>query len=291
MKENLFFPIYKKLEDEFIELSYYIMIDKRQLKVYSIKIADLILRTVSEIENISVALCNKEKIKFRDGKNKIRTWVNFNEYIDELDKIFDLKKKLVSFDFINCDSNTFISKHKPFKKTKIKENQKEKEIFKWYYAYNKIKHDRIKYFKMANLENLIDSLSALFMLNIYLKDEVFYATENDKISEITNKIESFSEVFSIDYSVESDIFPEREGFFDSKSYFEIAMPMSVYKIEYDILYKTDSDLAVEGMDRLTKSSFVFNEDGSRSPAYPDYELKDRKTLCKVLARINRKYEP
>lgn len=57
---NLFWPIYKKLESEFMEISYYISIDKRQLKTYSIKIADLILRTVSECENISKELCKRE---------------------------------------------------------------------------------------------------------------------------------------------------------------------------------------------------------------------------------------
>ena len=53
MSQNLFFPIYQQLERELVELSYYITFNRRQLNVYSTKIADMLLRTVSEIENIS----------------------------------------------------------------------------------------------------------------------------------------------------------------------------------------------------------------------------------------------
>ena len=80
MNKNLFWPIYEKIEEEFKELSYYISIDKKQLKVYSIKIADLILRTVSECENIASVICKNESIKFRDKKGHIRKSVYFNFY-------------------------------------------------------------------------------------------------------------------------------------------------------------------------------------------------------------------
>lgn len=59
MSQNLFFPIYQQLEKELVELSYNITFDKKQLTVYSTKIADMLLRTVSEIENISKELCKK----------------------------------------------------------------------------------------------------------------------------------------------------------------------------------------------------------------------------------------
>ncbi|WP_026887578.1 hypothetical protein [Clostridium beijerinckii] len=68
MNKNLFWPIYQKLEEEFKEISYYISIDRKQLKTYSIKIADLILRTVAECENIASVICKNEKIKFTEKK-------------------------------------------------------------------------------------------------------------------------------------------------------------------------------------------------------------------------------
>ena len=43
MQQNLFFPVYKQLEKELDELSYFITFDKKQLKTYSIKISELLL--------------------------------------------------------------------------------------------------------------------------------------------------------------------------------------------------------------------------------------------------------
>lgn len=253
MGANLFWPIYKKLEDEFKDLSYYIKIDNKQMKTYSIKIADLILRIVAECENISSEICKREKIKFKDKKGHIKKVVNFNEYIDALNKIFNLENKLVNPIFVNMEDDTFYSKLTPFRKEKIKVNGADKSILKWYNAYNKIKHDRTRNFKMANLENLIYSLSALFMLNIYFRNEIYYDTEDSNFDTIISKIESFSDVFCIDYAVrmkEDDNLVESDSFFDPVSYFEIALPMSVYVLERDIVFKTDSDKFYDRMDKL-----------------------------------------
>lgn len=60
MHTNMYWPIYLKLEGELKQLSYYITLDRKQLKTYSITIADLILRTAAECENIASALCKRE---------------------------------------------------------------------------------------------------------------------------------------------------------------------------------------------------------------------------------------
>ena len=65
-----------------------------------------------------------------------------------------------------------------FRLKKIKHNTlngKTKSIWSWYYAYNKIKHDRVKFFRYANLECLIKALAALFLLNIYYLNKTFYS--------------------------------------------------------------------------------------------------------------------
>ena len=103
MQQNLFFPVYKQLEKELDELSYFITFDKKQLKTYSIKISELLLRTVSEIENISKELCKREKIKFYDKNKHIRKVVYFNDYFEKLEDLFLLSKKYVSFDLDNAE--------------------------------------------------------------------------------------------------------------------------------------------------------------------------------------------
>ncbi|WP_186422587.1 hypothetical protein [Lacrimispora celerecrescens] len=145
MSQNLFFPIYQQLEKELMELSRFITFDHRQLVVYSTKIADMLLRTVSEIENISKELCKKEKIKFYDSKKHIRNVVYFNDYFLKLEECYGLSSRLVNFIFENCNENIFDIKLSPFRKDLvIKVKGKEKETWSWYNAYNKIKHDRIK---------------------------------------------------------------------------------------------------------------------------------------------------
>lgn len=115
----MFFPIYEQLEKELIDLGFYISFDRKQKLTYSIKIADLILRTVSEIENLAFELCKIEQIKFREekeknkGKNKKK--VNFHEYISALSKIYDLEHKTVNFVHKNASEDCF-ENNLPFQK-------------------------------------------------------------------------------------------------------------------------------------------------------------------------------
>jgi hypothetical protein len=288
---NLFWPIYKKLEEDFMELSYYIAIDKKQLKTYSIKIADLILRSVSECENIAKELCKKENIKFRDKNGKIRQYILFNEYINRLEEVYGLGHKHVSCIFNNIKQDTFDIKHTPFAKKKIMKNGKEKEFLNWYNSYNLIKHDRVKNFREANLGNLIDSLAALFLLNVYYMDITFYEVEEYNYKQIISRIEGFSQVFQVDYTIvpsnlDNQYLQQNETFFNPISYFEIATPYSTYLIETDKFYKTDIDQGADLIDKLESSSYIY-QDGSLVKKYDEYELRDHKTKCCIVASLNK----
>jgi len=292
--KNLFWSIYNQIEKEFKELSYFIYIDRKQLKTYSVKIAELILRVVSECENISSEICKIEKIKFKDKKGHIRKSVYFNEYVDRLNDIFNLEDKLVNPIYENIDQNAFYSKLIPFRKEKRRVDGKEKEILSWYYSYNKIKHDRVKNYKEANLENLINGLAALFLLNIYYNNKVFYSKDNYNLDLIINNIESFSDVFEVDYAIKLENIDkidekakEKDSFFSPKSFWEVSMPMSTYIIEYDKTYKTSSDAGADIMDKLESSVLILQEDGTVTKKYQDYKLTDHKSICAIVASINR----
>lgn len=295
MSQNLFFPIYLQLERELTELSYFITFDYKQLKVYSTKIADMLLRTVSEIENISKELCKKENIKFYDSKKHVRQVVYFNEYFQRLEEYYGLSTRLVNFTFDNCNDNIFVSKLMPFKKDySIKLNGKEKATWSWYNAYNKIKHDRIKNFKQANLENLIYSLSALFLLNIYYMDKVFIEKEAYNFKNITNQIESFSELFEIDYTLElsnsaiSEKTYKKDSFFNPIEYFEIAKEYATYVIYEDILYKTDGDIISDKMQQLESSILIYDKDNNTyKKKYDDFKYDNHISQCKLVAKLNR----
>ena len=54
--DNMYWPVYKNIEREFLKIAEYINICDEQLKVYSFHIADLIIRCAIEIEAISKEL-------------------------------------------------------------------------------------------------------------------------------------------------------------------------------------------------------------------------------------------
>jgi undecaprenyl diphosphate synthase len=49
MNNNLYWNVYKSLEKEFVALADVIHIDDKQLDIYSMKIADLLIRTSGEL--------------------------------------------------------------------------------------------------------------------------------------------------------------------------------------------------------------------------------------------------
>ncbi|MBB1489370.1 hypothetical protein [Oceanospirillum sediminis] len=290
MKQEFFWPIYSQIEKEFIEVSYCINIDCHQLNVYSIKIADLILRTVSECENIAKAICKREGSEFLDKKGNPIRRTYFPHYMDAIDSIFSIKSKLVSFDFDNADENTFDQKLMPFYREKDGDSLKK---WSWYDAYNAIKHDRVENYRKANLNNLINAMAALFLLNIYYSDKVVYDADGFDSYKLMEPIDQLSKVFSIQWSIDLSSYDGRSigddkvGFFDPVSYARVASEFSTYLISYDQFVKTDSDKGYDFLQQLQSSIVIANEDGSFTKAYEDIEPTDKKTLVKAVARIPR----
>lgn len=295
MKQNVFFPIYKQLEKEFIELSYFITFDKRQLSVYSIKIADLILRSVSECENIIKELCKREGIKFYDKNHHVKKIIYFQEYFEKLDVLYNLSDKFVSVCLDNCAPDTFDEKLVPFRKDiEVKNGASIRKIWSWYNAYNKIKHDRVKNFKQANINNLVLSLAALFLLNVYYRDQKFYSVDNHDIEPIEAQIKGFSNVFEVDFALDVSNMVTKEDtyndtFFHPLTYWQVARNSSTYILYYDKQIKTDADNGADLMDKLESSVYIRAEDGTLKRKYDCYKFTDHTTKCALVALINKLY--
>ena len=65
---NLYWPVYKNLEREILELSNLVHCDDKQVSVYSVKISDLLIRCSVEIESISKELFFREGGKQPEGR-------------------------------------------------------------------------------------------------------------------------------------------------------------------------------------------------------------------------------
>ena len=182
---NIYWPVYKNLERELLNLTYSIHIDNTQLQVYSSKISDLIIRSAIEIESIS-----KELYLVEGGEEK--KYIKYDEIaIKLLNEKWLLAKKVVIISSPNCfQTNKIIV---PFIKKEPRENGK--LTFKWNLCYQKLKPNRRENLSNGNLENLFSILSALFLLNIYFKKEFFDLGKDSKGNNLPHNLGS--ELFAI----------------------------------------------------------------------------------------------
>ena len=160
---NLYWPVFKNLEKEFNELTYYIHIDDKQIQTYSSKISDLILRSAVEIESIS------KELYLREGGDKTENVRYDSDALKFLNTKWKLDKKIVRISASNC----FQSKVElqPFNKNAKKKNGK--STYGWNNSYQYLKHSRAKNLNYGSINNLFEIMAALFLLNVYYKNEVF----------------------------------------------------------------------------------------------------------------------
>jgi hypothetical protein len=185
---NLYWSVYKNLEKEILELSNQIHIDDKQLSVYSVKIAELLIRCVIEIESIS------KDLFFREGGKKIQNRDLFfdTDCLSLLEKKWLLSKKKIiisayNFHFEKEENRVLTPLHKA--------NKRGTSSSDWKKAYQAVKHDRNRELKKGNIKHLIRALGALFILNIYYKDEVYDLEEDSKATNFP--INLGSDIFSI----------------------------------------------------------------------------------------------
>ena len=166
---NLFMPIYKNLEKETLKLSEDIFFNDEQLTVYSIKIAELLVRTVVEIESLSKELYfnNGGPHKYTaDGKED---FIFFDtDCIAFLEQKWKLSKKEV---LVTASNFYFQDPANKILTPLYKANKRGTSASDWARAYQAVKHDRSKNFKRASVKHLIRALAALYILNIYNKTD------------------------------------------------------------------------------------------------------------------------
>jgi len=199
MNANLYWPVYKNVENEILGLMNNIHFDDDQLNVYSSKIIDLILRISAEIESISKELYNRN-----GGEDK--RYLKFDEdCLKFLDALWNLKDKVVILSSYNC----FISNKNLYPFVKNEQNERQGSLkYSWNNAYQHIKHDRVNSLKYGSIKYLLSAASALYLLNIYYKDITFdlgynYQSENfdnSMGSEIFSIISHFNQSISVNQS-------------------------------------------------------------------------------------------
>jgi len=171
MKNNIYWSIYKNLEREIIDLANLVHFDDKQLTVYSIKISELLIRTVVEIESIS------KELYFMNGGTKPDDSKLFfdTDCIDLLEKKWLLSKKVI---LVSSSNFYFTKEENRILKPLYKANKRGSSSSDWQKSYQSVKHNRAKNLAKGTISNLIRAMAGLFLLNIYYKD-LQYDLEKD----------------------------------------------------------------------------------------------------------------
>lgn len=199
-KKDIFWQTYLNLEKEVIEVSKYIFITDEvtirtdgketpiscdsQLRVFSPHIADLLVRCCVQIEALS------KELYYNNGGEKPRG--SKDVFFDEdclklVDEKWEIGKKevLVAAPFFNLtkDENRVL---RPLR------NAHKRSGVSWAKAYQAVKHDRFGSLQFGNVKALLHAMAALFLLNLYFRNDVLVVT--------------FHELSKCDYSMGSSLF-------------------------------------------------------------------------------------
>lgn len=164
---SLYWGVYKNLENELMSLSNIIHIDDKQLDVYSVKIASLLISTCVEIEAIS-----KELYFLEGGKEPEKESDLFfdTDCLALLNEKWDLAQKKI----IIVSPNLFIENKEDIEFAPLhKAHKRGSSGASWARAYQAVKHNRVKSLNRGTLRQFIKSLGALYLLNVYLVSNKF----------------------------------------------------------------------------------------------------------------------
>ena len=181
-KSEIFWQTYLNLERELQELSRYVYItDHRlinvgtevkeencssQLETFSPHIADLLIRTCIEIEALSKELYFKLGGEKKRGDSSLFFDVDCLGLIDQKCKT---SKKIV---FVSCSSFDLTNEQNYILKP-LREAHKIQGT-DWERAYQAVKHDRYSSISKGTIKNFLHALAALYLLNVYFRDDIFY---------------------------------------------------------------------------------------------------------------------
>jgi hypothetical protein len=180
-----YWPIFERLESELCELTFAVAFSDDHLDVYSARLAELLLRTSAECENIGKALClerhlvpgaDVQRFKFPEVGNAITSRIAMHT-----------KELAIIWPYQSLTA-TRITPFDTWRPTKCTNPA-------WFDAYNGIKHDRIGNAKKANVKNVIHGLGGLFLLNLWLRDADI-AQHSEHINLAQRRITAYSQFFS-----------------------------------------------------------------------------------------------
>lgn len=243
---NTYWPVYKNLEKSVEELTFSIHVDDQQMNVYSSKIKDLILRAAIEIETLAKDLYHSHK-----GPKKAQ--LTYDDALKFLNQKWLLEKKVVFISSPNCFQTQRIIF--PFLKDETRTGKKRK-TYGWNNAYQNLKHDRNQNIGFGSIYYLFQIMSALYLLNVYYKNEAFDLGQSSAGLNFDSNLGSILFSIQIAKSVNNDKDGNRqkEKNFDECAYF------------FDMTEKTKTAMS----DSMKKHNATFVDLLGKHPKFIEY---------------------
>lgn len=152
---NPFWTHYLSLEKELQEISEYVSIHKKNRYVFSFKIMQLYFAVCTDIDSIFKHI--QSNLKPQEDSSTF----NIKHHIKMLKDKFPLVRDTI----VELKFSGQVLKFVPFKPIFMRSIENHK-FSTWWTDYNSVKHSRSDNFHKANLNNLLNSLSALHILNL-----------------------------------------------------------------------------------------------------------------------------
>lgn len=143
-----YWPYFFALESDVDKLSRYVEFTESNFSTYSIEMVRLYLSICSEIDVVLKELC--KEISPELNANNINAYRKI--IVNEL-------KDFNSQEVICCKFDLSFTPWKSWENSITPE---------WWSSHNKVKHQRNEFYNRANLENVLRSLAALYLANLYL---------------------------------------------------------------------------------------------------------------------------
>lgn len=148
-KDNIHWPYYLSLESDVDNLSRYIEFSEDNYSTYSIELVRIFLSIGSEIDVVMKEICLALFPNCKASK------------INQYQKI--IKAELPSLITESAICSKYGLSFKPWLNWDLGIKSPE-----WWSQHNNVKHQRSDFYSQANLRNVLESLSALYIANIYL---------------------------------------------------------------------------------------------------------------------------
>lgn len=184
MEHRHFWRYFQTIESDLIRLSRYIEFDTTNYNTYSVELSRILLAAGSEIDVMMRQLC--VAIDNTSTDKTMKTYAK--RILSKEPDIVSMKVFISDYDIELSPFNEWTSTRNP----------------QWWIAYNQVKHNRDNSFNMASLKNVLDIVSALFIIEIlYYR----YCTITDEKPNPINRARANNNLESILFDLEEKYDP------------------------------------------------------------------------------------